>query len=150
VLRGASNAAGEAGHTSVEQHGPACTCGLPGCLEDSILRVRRGEAVPEVRLPRVPPPPTPAYGYLALGVIGLVNLLNPPAVVLAGGMFTRNPEAVAWLGDAVRAHALPVAAQALREIGVSASGASAGLVGAAALVWEGLAAAQRPVGNSRP
>jgi len=138
VIRGASNVAGEMGHSSVEQHGPACTCGLPGCLEDSILRLRRGEPVPEVRLPRVGPPPAPAYGYVALGVIHLVNLLNPAAVVLAGGMFTRQPGAVEWLRDAVRALALPVAAAGLQEIELSAAGRLAGLMGAAALVWEAL------------
>jgi glucokinase len=136
--RGASNVAGEMGHSSVEQHGPRCPCGLPGCLEDSIVRLRRGEEVPPVRLPASAPPPGPAYGYVALGVIHLVNLLNPPAVVLAGGMFTRQAGAVEWVADAVRAAALPVAVAGLREVCLAAAGASAGLVGAAALVWEGL------------
>ena len=139
--RGASNVSGELCHTSVEQHGPACTCGLPGCLEDSILRLRRGEAIPPVRLARVAePPPTPAHAYVALGAIHLVNLLNPPALVLAGGMFTRQPGAVEWVTGAIRSTALPLAVAGLREIGLAAAGAAAGLVGAAALVWEGLTA----------
>jgi len=138
--RGASNVAGEMGHSSVEQHAPSCVCGLPGCLEDSILRVRRGEDVPPVRLARVGPPPAPAYGYVALGIIHLVNLLNPPAVILAGGMFTKQPGAVAWVAEAVRATALPLAVAGLQEISLSAAGPAAGLVGAAALVWEGLTA----------
>jgi glucokinase len=138
--RGASNVSGEICHTSVEQHGPACICGLPGCLEDSVLRLRRGEDVAPVRLARMAPPPAPAYGYVALGIIHLVNLLNPAAVVLAGGMFTRQPAATQWVAEAVRMTALPLAVAALKEIGVSAAGAAAGLVGAAALVWEGVSA----------
>jgi len=139
LYRGASNVAGEMGHSSVEQHGPLCACGLPGCLEDCIVRLRRGEDVPPVRLARVAPPPAPAYGYVALGIVHLVNLLNPPAVVLAGGMFTGQPGAVAWVTEAVRAAALPLAVAGLQEISLSTAGPAAGLVGAAALVWEGLA-----------
>lgn len=138
--RGASNVSGEIGHTSIEQHGPECMCSLPGCLEDSILRLRRGEPMPPVRLAHVTPPPAPVYGYVALGIIHLVNLLNPLAIVLAGGMFTRHPEAVEWVTDAVRATALPLAVAGLGEICLAAAGADAGLVGASALVWEGLAA----------
>jgi len=140
LIRGASNAAGEIGHTSVEQHGPTCACGLPGCLEDSILRLRRGEEVPEVRLPQVPPPPAPAYAYVALGIIQMVNMLNPAAVVLTGGMFTGRPGAAEWVRDAVRALVLPIAATGLREIDLSAAGPRAGLIGAATLVWEALIA----------
>ncbi|MEJ2671332.1 MAG: ROK family protein [Deltaproteobacteria bacterium] len=33
VLSGASNAAGELGHITVDLHGPICTCGNRGCLE---------------------------------------------------------------------------------------------------------------------
>jgi len=138
--RGASNVSGEICHSSVEQHGPQCQCGLPGCLEDSILRLRRSEDIPTVRLPHLAPPPAPAYGYVALGIIHLVNLLNPKAVVLAGGMFTRQPAAVEWVREAVRATALPLAVAGLQEICLPAAGPAAGLVGAAALVWEGLVA----------
>ena len=138
--RGASNVSGEICHSSVEQHGPQCQCGLPGCLEDSILRLRRSEDIPTVRLPHLAPPPAPVYGYVALGIIHLVNLLNPKAVVLAGGMFTRQPAAVEWVREAVRATALPLAVAGLQEICLPAAGPAAGLVGAAALVWEGLVA----------
>jgi len=33
ILRGASNAAGEIGHTIVKRNGPLCTCGRRGCLQ---------------------------------------------------------------------------------------------------------------------
>jgi glucokinase len=136
LVRGASNVSGELCHTSVEQHHRGCTCGLPGCLESIVLELRNGGTAPEVRLPRVPDPPAPAYGYLALGVIHLVNLLNPPAVVLMGGMLTHDPAAVAWLHEAVRLHALPDAVRGLESFALSEL--PTGLVGAAALVYEGL------------
>lgn len=132
--RGASNVSGELCHSSVEQHYHPCTCGLPGCLEQIVLDLRKGGQAPLVHLPRVGPPPDPAYGYLALGVIHLINLLNPPAVVLMGGMLTRNPSAVLWLEQAVRVYALPNALQGLQSFSVSTL--EAGLVGAAALVYE--------------
>ncbi|HWH72328.1 MAG TPA: ROK family protein, partial [Candidatus Sulfotelmatobacter sp.] len=112
--RGASNVSGEMCHSSVEQHYQPCNCGLPGCLEQIVLDLRKGGEAPPVNLPRAGAPPEPAYGYLALGLIHLINLLNPPAVVLMGGMLTNNPEAVVWLEKAVRAYALPAAVQGLR------------------------------------
>jgi len=138
LLRGASNVSGEICHTSVEQHGPDCDCGLPGCLESMILALRAGGTAPAVVLARASaPPPEQAYGYLALGIIHLINLLNPPAMILAGGMFTAHPEATAWVAQTVRECALPVAVAGLDRICLAAAGADAGLVGAAALVFEG-------------
>jgi glucokinase len=76
--------------------------------------------------------------YLALGVVNLVNLLNPSAVVLVGGRLTADAAAVRWLVQAVRTAALPRAVASLTHVGVSQNGAEAGLLGAAALAYEGM------------
>lgn len=139
--RGVTNVAGEVGHTSVVADGDTCGCGLPGCVEGMVVRARAGETVRPVALARFPvPAPDVAYAYLALATINLVNFLNPAAVVLAGGMFTRNPEGAAWVAEAVRRCALESAAEGLVHVGVSEAGPEAGLVGAAALVLEGTGA----------
>jgi glucokinase len=136
--RGASNVAGEIGHSSVDGTGEICTCGLPGCLEATVVRARNGLPVPPLRFAAYPvPPPAPEYAYLALGVVNLVNLLNPAAVVLAGGMFTNHAAAVAWFSEAVRHASLNDACDGLDHIGVADAGSMIGLIGAAALVVEG-------------
>jgi glucokinase len=136
--RGASNASGEFGHTRMEiSGGPRCTCGARGCLEALVVAARAGRA------PERPPfkdqndPPLGAeYRYLALGIVNVVNLLNPPIVVLAGGMFTENEAAVEAIRRAVRTAALPLAVRGLQRIVMARAGRQAGLVGAASLVFE--------------
>ena len=135
--RGVTNAAGEAGHFSADQHGVECQCGLAGCLEASVLALRHGCAAPDVRLQRAAsPPPDPAYAYLALAAVQLVNLLNPSALVLAGGMFSESAAGFDWVRRTVPEVALEAAAAGLRAIERPAAGPMAGLVGAAALAFE--------------
>lgn len=140
LYRGAANVAGELGHMSVDQRAPTCGCGLPGCLESIVVRARAGGDVPALRLGDDPAAlDDPGLAYLALGIVNLVNLLNPAAIVLVGGRFTADAAAVHWLADTVRSRALERAAAALEHVGVAESGALAGLVGAAALAFEGVA-----------
>lgn len=135
--RGASNYAGENGHISSDQSAAAiCYCGLSGCTEKLLLAARSGADVAPAHLPRIEPPDRKEYGYLALSLVQLVNLLNPAAVVLAGGMFTGNAAATDWVRRAVRAHALPNALRGLQEIELSRTAPFTGLVGAAALTLD--------------
>ena len=132
--RGASNYAGENGHISSDQSGSTiCDCGLSGCTERMLIEVREGADTEAAYLPRIEPPVSKAYGYLALSLIQLVNLLNPAAIALAGGMFTGDRTPTDWVRRAVRAHALPNALSGLQEIELSRSAPFTGLVGAAAL-----------------
>lgn len=134
LYRGASNTVGEVGHTSIDQHGPACQCGLVGCVETSIVAHREGKVAPTATLVRAQTePPSPTFGLIALTLIHLVNVLNPSAIVLAGGMLTRNQGAVTWISDAVRRQALPDAIRGLRSISLSKHAEQIGLIGAAAL-----------------
>jgi glucokinase len=138
LYRGASNAAGENGHISSDQSGQSiCACGTSGSIERLLLDTRAGKQTVPAYLPRVEPPVSKEYGYLALNIVQLVNLLNPSAIVLAGGMFAGNPEATDWVKRAVYAHALPLAADALEEFALSRTAPFTGLIGAAVLVLEG-------------
>ena len=135
--RGASNYAGENGHMSIDQsHTTICRCGCSGCVESLLLAARKGIDTVPAYLPRIEAPENKEYGYLALNLVQLINLLNPPAVVLAGGMFNGNPAATEWVKRAVRAHALPNALLGLREIELSRNAHFTGLIGAAALTRE--------------
>ncbi len=132
--RGASNYAGENGHMSSDQSGSTiCYCGLSGCTEKLLLEARAGTHTIPAYLPRIEAPVKKEYGYLALGITQLVNLINPAAIVLAGGMFSGDPAATAWVRRAVRAHSLPNALSGLKEIELSRTAPFTGLIGAAAL-----------------
>ena len=135
--RGASNYAGENGHISSDQSGSTiCYCGLSGCTEKLLLEARAGVATVPAYLPRIEAPASKEYGYVALSITQLVNLLNPAAIVLAGGMFAGDAAATDWVRRAVRAHALPNALNGLKEIELSCTAPFTGLVGAAALTLE--------------
>lgn len=108
LYNGARGYASEAGHLTVDPDGPLCSCGNRGCLEAvasahgivALARARMGagEGIPE--------PWTAAClaqaahdghagasevfeqagRYLGIACAGLINLLNPDAIVLAGGV----------------------------------------------------------------
>ncbi|MFE9065828.1 ROK family transcriptional regulator [Streptomyces violaceusniger] len=130
--RGATNSAGEWGHTTVQAGGRRCRCGARGCLEayvgaEAVLerfrQARRGRTIPGVdkestfagllaaadtssAAQRVL---EEAAVYLGAGIANLVNLFNPQRIILGG-----------WAGLLFGARMLPriretVAAQALRR-----------------------------------
>lgn len=138
LYRGANNYAGESGHIGIDQSGAAiCACGMSGCVEWLKLEARQGRVHLPVRLPKMDaPPPSPEYAYVAINLIHLVNLLNPPAIALAGGMFTNLPTGTDWVRDAVRRHVLPRSNDGLRTMPLAHGGSAAGVVGAAALLLE--------------
>ena len=108
VLTGPNAIAGEWGHTPMpwpkegEWPGPACYCGLTGCLETFLsgpalardFREATGEtaAPPEIvaRAERGDPPATLVLGRyedrLARALAMLINILDPDVIVLGGGL----------------------------------------------------------------
>jgi glucokinase len=70
--------------------------------------------------------------YLASGVVGLVNGLNPRTVVLGGGVIEGLPELIPPVAEAVRTRTLPSAADIVR-VAKAQLGESAVAVGAAFL-----------------
>jgi predicted NBD/HSP70 family sugar kinase len=104
LYRGAFGFAGELGHLTVDPDGPRCTCGNRGCLamlvgEDALLeiagiegptegsarlaattladRIRGGDTRTEDALRQI-------GEWLGLGLAGVVNVLNPEAIILGG------------------------------------------------------------------
>lgn len=133
LLRGGSGMAGEIGHMVVDAGFPhACKCGRYGCLEDLILRHRRGEPI-ELAEGTHQDGLTPDYVLLALGIANLVNTLNPTAIALVGGMFLKNTAVIPAFAVAVRSSCLASAGSALGDIRPAAGGYEAGLLGAGTL-----------------
>ena len=111
VYRGANGVAGELGHLPIDLNGAPCECGLRGCLTHLVSErdvVARGLAL------RSEHPDSPlargeitiatleeaaaagdrlavrvvedAVAYLATGIAGMLNLLNPSMVIVGGGL----------------------------------------------------------------
>ncbi|MET8117806.1 ROK family protein [Micromonospora sp. NPDC005189] len=153
VLAGAHSTAGHAGHQPSPYAGRlACTCGGQGHLEaiasgpgltEEYVR-RTGQSVDDLRAvaARAADGDATAREVVLLGgaavgsaVGGLVNMLDPGAVVVGGGVAGLGDPWWQALRDAVRRETLP----SLDGVPVLASalGSDAPLLGAASLAWEG-------------
>ncbi|MEV4545990.1 ROK family protein [Micromonospora echinaurantiaca] len=155
VLAGAHSAAGHAGHQPSPHAGSLpCTCGGQGHLEAIAAGPglageyarRTGRPVDDLRsvAARAEDGDETARDVVALGgaavgsaVGGLVNLLDPHAVVVGGGVTGLGAPWWQALRDAVRRETLPSLADV--PVLASALGPDAPLLGAASLAWEVLA-----------
>jgi len=70
--------------------------------------------------------------YLAAGIVGVVNILNPCLVILGGGVIQGLPDYITMAGNIVRTSALGAAVAGLHIAG-AALGSKAGVIGAATL-----------------
>jgi fructokinase len=117
VVTGLQRIAGEWGHMAIDPNGPECYCGTRGCVETLIsgggleksYASRYGERLPLkeiVRKYREGHPDASAFMHVFFENFGrslanLINILDPDAVVLGGGvsnideLYTRGIEEVA-------------------------------------------------------
>ena len=133
LWRGASNSAGEWGHTCLDKDGPLCRCDHRGCVESYVgapAIIRRLEEADPVS------PLLQAGGqkdvvtaltaealqgnpvaeailddvtlYLGLGIANLVNMFNPSRVVVGG-----------WCGQVLAPYVLPQLPQVVRKYALS-------------------------------
>ena len=165
VYRGWGGTAGEVGHMILEPDGPTCGCGGHGCLEalasgsalardgqraasdnpatliarlagsgavsaETVLQAaRQGDATAQGIVER-------AAGYLGLGLVNLIHLLNPEVIVLGGGLILGGADLM--LGRVRRVVAERCGSwvdQRGRRIELSALGDDAGILGVARQVW---------------
>lgn len=151
VVRGAWGGAGEIAHAGLGSMGPACACGVEGCLEPLsggeglTLRAREAglaaegardvfaaAAAGDVTAVRVIETMTDALGrQVAL----VVQVVNPEVVVLGGGVAEAGEAWLASLRAAVRRYAQPSHTRSLRIV-PAALGNRAGIIGAGLLAWE--------------
>jgi glucokinase len=172
LLRGASDTAGEFGHTTIDLNGRRCACGNHGCLEayasgpNIALRAREGiEAGNGSAITKLVDGDLSLitsrtvydalmagdeYAYqviletarlLGAGVASLVNLYNPEAIVLMGGVAHAGEHLFGPLRAEVERRAFPVAVRACRIVPGDLD--APGVVGAAGVfVAEGGVAAR--------
>ena len=161
LYRGIDGTAGEIGHITVEPDGYPCGCGSRGCLEQysSALGIKRHLAKLSAKFPASPlssmgdVTPLMVYEqglkgdklalevfrifgtYLGIAVGGLVNVLNPEAIVFGGGVSAGWDLFVEPLRDEIFRRAFRHPAERVRLMR-SELGDDAGIVGAAFLASE--------------
>jgi predicted NBD/HSP70 family sugar kinase len=176
VYRGATHAAGELGHISIDPYGEPCVCGNRGCLvtfvggEAMVRRARMAlaEGTPST-LRRGALTPTriedaamagdalalrvirEAAHHLGVAIAGLLNVLNPGTVILGGSMARLEDELLSPIREAVKQRTL-VSSVAASTIQTSELGSVGIALGASTLVLaEALARpALFPPSNSPP
>ncbi|MGC2191326.1 MAG: ROK family protein [Candidatus Dormiibacterota bacterium] len=115
LYRGSQGSAGEFGHMVILPDGPLCNCGNRGCLEavaSGTAIARQGGVSSASELGRLAADGDPAAQevlsraarYVGLALGGLINLLNPEAVAVGGGVVASAPhfwgEILAGVADA--------------------------------------------------
>ena len=165
LYRGAKGLAGEIGHIILDPAGPRCNCGSRGCLEAMVSGVAFAERARKIletgkseilRGVAGGEEPTAEHLYraategdqlceaeirhgghlLGLGLGSLVNVLNPDAVTLSGGLLAMGEMLLGPMKEAMYSLAYGPAAGTL--IRLSTVGEDAGLLGAAAVAFERL------------
>lgn len=169
LVHGASDGAGEVGHTTVNVSGRRCACGNDGCLEAYASgpaianRAREGmEAGAESVLsdlvqgdlsritaatvyeavvcgdPYATEVLTETAKFLGAGIANLVNILNPEAVVVMGGVTRAGDHLFVPLKAEVRRRAFRALVEACRILPARLP-ETAGVVGAAGILAARLA-----------
>lgn len=145
LYRGISGGAGEIGHMVVEPNGAVCQCGRQGCLEalasgTAIAREGGTKGAKEIgdsarqgdkEALRII---NSAGDYLAIGIGNLVNIFNPEAIILGGGVMQGLKDL--WLDklrQQVYSSAFPLNTRKL-QIDVTKLGDNIGLYGCVAVI----------------
>jgi predicted NBD/HSP70 family sugar kinase len=119
LFQGLNGYAGEVGHMLIDPAGPPCGCGRRGCWE-AVLRSA---------------PVSQRAAILALGMANLINLFNPPLIVLGGPLGRAIQGEVAQLWQQV-AEQVALPADSLPDLRLSAIPSNACAMGAVALVLD--------------
>jgi glucokinase len=158
---GIDGASGELGHIPIDPEGPSCRCGSRGCLEQyaSATAIARraaernlpGSAAALAALARQGDREAEAIFaeagcYLGVAAATVVNLLNLEAIILGGGVSASFDLLAPPLRAELLARALAVPGGRVRVL-KGELGDNAGLIGAAALAFDSVAA--RPDGVLR-
>ncbi|MGH2447141.1 MAG: ROK family protein, partial [Chloroflexota bacterium] len=153
ILEGVTGMAGELGHATIDRGGPVCKCGNVGCLETiasgtSIVR-RYLEAVPSSTVSSVPGVVEAATGgdeiaesimddameAIGVGVVNAIQIFNPEAVILGGGVTKLGERLFGTVQRVVAERAFPVSRSAVRIL-PAALGDDVGLMGGAAIILD--------------
>ena len=149
VFEGGMTGGGEVGHQVVRFNGRQCTCGRKGCLE-AYVSIPSLVSAAEKAVGRSLTPEeifsVAAAGdrdlqeiveeyknMLGTGIVNIVNLFRPQAVLLGGMMTEQVRELIAPLREMIKCDSFGNVHGPLPEIAAAELGADAGVIGAANL-----------------
>lgn len=160
IYRGASGVAGEIGHLTIDPRGKPCGCGNRGCLvtfvgSDALMdRVRElwqefpasvlhsrpltSSSIEEAALaddPLAVQIVFEAAEYLGIAVAGMLNMMNPAAIIFGGGLARLGDRLLVPLRETVMRRTF-VSAVASSEIHTSGLGPRSVAIGAATLMLD--------------
>jgi glucokinase len=159
---GVNNYAGEVGHMLIVDNGKYCTCGNFGCWEaygSATAMIRKAKVMVErgvdTRLKKSYPDKIDARiiveeaqkgdevameivvetgKYVGIGIANLINILNPEAVLIGGGVSQAGDILLNEIKYYAKVNALPRAWEAARIV-LAKLGNKAGILGSAALAF---------------
>ena len=139
---GASGAAGELGHMTIDPNGPPCLCGQVGCVEQyasaSAVAKRYGRGTAKECFDAARRGESDALAAvdwaadgLATGLANMIHVLHPDIIVLAGGMALAGDFLLDKVRDGVRKRVFPPFLEKIRIEASQVPGDDAGWLGAA-------------------
>jgi glucokinase len=154
LYRGSTGNGSELGHITIDWHGRECRgCGRRGCLEAYVSGTSIAERAHEAGLDGVSAADLAAAAQagdpvavrvwdetvaaLAMGMTSIVNVFEPDVVVVGGGVSKLGEQLLGPVRERVRAEAMGAAGELVRIVG-SALGERVGVVGAAAIAYDGV------------
>jgi predicted NBD/HSP70 family sugar kinase len=149
LYRGEGFVAGELGHMPLNETGPRCSCNGVACFEryvgnhalaaEAVKRFRRRIRLEDVTaLARQGQAKAirfweDAGTRIGRGLIGTVNLLNPPLIIIGGGVSNAPSFVLKIIERTIKARAMKVQG-AMVKVVHAALGTDAGIIGARVLV----------------
>ena len=162
IVRGAKNVAGEIGHIKLQMHdGPLCGCGDTGCLEafasgpaivamaQEYILGGKSTKYRELANPDITPyivAEAAKQGdvvakrifetigeYIGIGMVSVVNLLNPEKIVIGGGVADAGELLFAPIRRTIEQRAMPIQAKSVQVVHAEL-GNTAGVIGASLLI----------------
>lgn len=151
IYHGRSGYAGEFGHMSICHDGPKCECGNQGCLElycssialekeysalggpsisatEIISLAKGGDSMAQTAYLKI-------IKYLARGTVGLINILNPDAVIYADKISEGGDFFLDNITDLIKQYSLPEIADRIK-VSLSNFSEDPTMLGASVLVLE--------------
>ena len=161
LVRGADNAAGEIGHIKLNmQGGPLCGCGDRGCLEayasgpsivamaEEYIRGGKSTKYRELANPDITPYIVAVAAkegdpvakqifrimgeYIGMGLVSVVNLLNPEKIIIGGGVADAGDILLDPIRETIAKRAMTIQREV--EVVPAQLGNTAGVIGASLLI----------------
>ena len=152
IMDGEIVSGSELGHMVIVENGEPCTCGRRGCLESyaSATALKRdaeratGKHLNPEEIFAAASAGDPALkavteNYirrLGTGIVNITNIFRPQLILLGGGVSRQGEALLAPIRETVRKSCFGGETSALPEIEIASLGSRAGVIGAAALVYE--------------